>query len=222
MLSHEQLVFLESQLHLLKGENEKHINQLKENNKQILDDQLTELSTTDNHPGDLGTELFDVERDRALIDTITYEQKKIDDAFLAMHEGTYGICKVCHKEIPYERLQIVPMTSYCVEHAINADVLGDGSSMDLIISKPIIDHREYYTEFSEDFIDPLLEFANGDQSDNNERFMEVLDNSVGVDMEGNITIFKTEELQQYERDLDDDEIDYLYGASVDQSYEDNI
>lgn len=222
MLSHEQLIFLESQLHLLKEENEKHIHQLKENNKQILDDSITELSTTDNHPGDLGTELFDVERDRALIDTITYEQRKIDDAFTSMKEGTYGICKVCHKEIPYERLQIVPMTSYCVEHAIHADVLGDGSDSDVIISKPIIDRKEYYTEFSEDFIDPLLEFANGDQSDNNERFMEVLDNSVGVDMEGNITIFKTEELQQYERDLDDDEIDYLYGTSIDESYEDNF
>lgn len=222
MLSHEQLIFLESQLNLLKEENEKHIHQLKENNKQILDDALTELSTTDNHPGDLGTELFDVERDRALIDTISYEQRKIDDAFTSMKEGTYGICKVCHKEIPYERLQIVPMTNYCVEHALHADVLGDGSNSDVIISKPIIDHKEYYTEFSEDFIDPLLEFANGDQSDNNERFMEVLDNSVGVDMEGNITVFKTRELQQYERDLDDDEIDYLYGTSIDESYEDNF
>jgi len=222
LLSQEHLLHLQTQLHHLKHENEKSIKQLKGNNKKILDDQATELSTTDNHPGDLGTELFDLERDRALIDSITYEQRKIDDALAAMQDGTYGICKVCHKDIPYDRLQAVPMTSYCIQHAINADVLGDGSQRNVIISPPILDHDEYYTEFSEDFMDPLLEFANGDQSANNEESMEVIDNSVGVDMEGNVTVFKTRELEQYERDLDDDEIDYLYGMLPDGDYEDNF
>ena len=222
MLSHEHLQYLESQLHYLKQENEKSMKQLRENNKQILDDQITELSSTDNHPGDLGTELFSLERDWALIDSITYEQRKIEDALAAIQKGTYGICKVCHKDIPYERLQAVPMTSYCIEHAINADVLGDGSQRNVIVSPPILDHDEYYTEFSEDFIDPLLEFANEDQSANNEELMEVIDNSVGVDMYGNVTIYKTRELEQYERDLDDDEIDYLYGTLPDCDYEDNF
>lgn len=32
-------------------------------------------------------------------------------------EGTYGVCAACGKDIPYERMEAVPDTDYCVDCA---------------------------------------------------------------------------------------------------------
>ncbi|MDQ7861445.1 TraR/DksA C4-type zinc finger protein [Peribacillus frigoritolerans] len=76
-----------------------------------------ELSSYDNHPADLGTELFEMERNQALDEHAQSEMEKIDEALKAMEEGSYGHCKTCNKEIPIERLEALPSTLYCVEHA---------------------------------------------------------------------------------------------------------
>ena len=34
-----------------------------------------------------------------------------------MEEGTYGKCVVCGKEIPYERMEALPMALTCIDHA---------------------------------------------------------------------------------------------------------
>jgi DnaK suppressor protein len=40
--------------------------------------------------------------------------EEIDLALSRIAEGTYGICEVCGKVIPLERLRAVPATRYCV------------------------------------------------------------------------------------------------------------
>ena len=88
-----------------------------------------EISSYDNHPADLGTELFDKERYQAINDHGEEEIEKIEAALEAIEEGTYGVCKECGQEIPYERLEVVPSTLYCVEHTpeqkINEDVFNE-------------------------------------------------------------------------------------------------
>lgn len=76
-----------------------------------------ELSMYDNHPADMGTALYDREKDRALHEHAQSEIGKIQIALKAMENGTYGTCEVCQKDISYERLLIVPYTTFCVEHA---------------------------------------------------------------------------------------------------------
>lgn len=76
-----------------------------------------ELSIYDNHPADMGTVLVDREKDLALHEHADSETKKIELALKAIQQGTYGICHVCEKEIPYDRLLAIPYTTYCVEHA---------------------------------------------------------------------------------------------------------
>ncbi|MFH1171850.1 MAG: TraR/DksA C4-type zinc finger protein [bacterium] len=39
-----------------------------------------------------------------------------DEALAAIEKGTYGTCRVCGKEIDFERLSIVPSTTLCREH----------------------------------------------------------------------------------------------------------
>jgi DnaK suppressor protein len=41
--------------------------------------------------------------------------KLIDDALFKMAHGTYGICEACAKPIGIKRLQILPLTQFCIE-----------------------------------------------------------------------------------------------------------
>jgi RNA polymerase-binding protein DksA len=43
--------------------------------------------------------------------------RAIDDALERIKNGTYGVCEVCGKEIEEERLQAVPWTTLCIQHA---------------------------------------------------------------------------------------------------------
>src|SRR5690625_1811230 len=80
-------------------------------------DAIGELSSYDNHPADLGTELFERGKDLALSDHAERELEKINESLHAIAEGTYGICRVCSASISYERLIANPTADTCVEHA---------------------------------------------------------------------------------------------------------
>ncbi|MCT1577370.1 yteA family sporulation protein [Oceanobacillus kimchii] len=76
-----------------------------------------ELSNYDNHPGDTGTELFEREKDISLQEHTEKELEDINKALHSLEEGSYGICTVCGEDIPYERLEAIPTTDRCIEHA---------------------------------------------------------------------------------------------------------
>lgn len=80
-------------------------------------DAIGELSSYDNHPADLGTELFERGKDLTLSDHAERELEKINESLHAIAEGTYGICRVCSASISYERLIANPTADTCVEHA---------------------------------------------------------------------------------------------------------
>lgn len=42
------------------------------------------------------------------------ELARIDRALEAMDDGEYGVCVVCGKDIPFERLKVEPMTQHCI------------------------------------------------------------------------------------------------------------
>jgi YteA family regulatory protein len=87
----------------------------KYNNKdESLRETVDELSAYDNHPADLGTELFEREREMALEDHRGAELEKINTALEAIEKGIYGKCQVCGEDIPIERLEVLPSTLYCV------------------------------------------------------------------------------------------------------------
>src|SRR5699024_8544511 len=80
-------------------------------------DSVGELSSYDNHPGDMGTEMYEREKDIALNEHAERELEEINEALHAIDEGTYGICRVCSMDISYERLKAVPTADTCREHA---------------------------------------------------------------------------------------------------------
>ncbi|WP_332647764.1 TraR/DksA C4-type zinc finger protein [Lysinibacillus sp. 54212] len=90
-----------------------------------LRDATDELSTIDNHPADLATELFEREKDIALKAHDEDELSKVDAALHAMENGTYGVCAKCKVDIPYERLIAIPYTAFCLSHSEDRSVPND-------------------------------------------------------------------------------------------------
>lgn len=85
-----------------------------------LRDTTAELSTVDNHPADLGTELYEREKDMAIHVHEHSELEKVNNALLAMKNETYGVCDDCGEDIPFERLEALPYTTRCINHAENS------------------------------------------------------------------------------------------------------
>jgi YteA family regulatory protein len=75
-----------------------------------------ELSMYDNHPADIGTELFERSKDLALNEQMEIQLEQVDEALALMQAGNYGTCVFCHEPIPFERLQTIPTTLYCIKH----------------------------------------------------------------------------------------------------------
>lgn len=82
-----------------------------------MSDALGEFSLYDNHPADVGSEMFEREKDLALYNLDRETLREIEQALQRMEEGTYGLCTVCGQAIPVERLQALPQAVTCKEHA---------------------------------------------------------------------------------------------------------
>jgi RNA polymerase-binding transcription factor DksA len=76
------------------------------------------------HPGDIGTDLFERERDLGLLEQVDGELHEVEEAFRRLDEGTYGVCEVCGRPIPDERLEAIPTARFDAEHEPTASGLG--------------------------------------------------------------------------------------------------
>lgn len=74
-----------------------------------------ELSNIDQHPADVGTELFEEERDQSMIDRLKRELEAIDRAEERIANGTYGVSVESGEPIPDERLEAIPHADRTVE-----------------------------------------------------------------------------------------------------------
>ena len=71
-------------------------------------------ATYSTHMADQGTDAQ--EREKAFFYASRDQKylKHLNDALERIENGTYGICKSCGKEIPFKRLEAVPITQQCV------------------------------------------------------------------------------------------------------------
>ena len=77
---------------------------------------MSELSSIDQHPADIGTEEFEREKDLSILEQIEEELVAVDTAFKLLESGEYGKCEVCGKPIGDERLEARPTATRCIEH----------------------------------------------------------------------------------------------------------
>jgi RNA polymerase-binding transcription factor DksA len=84
---------------------------------QSESDQLSELSSLDQHQGDIATETFEREKDFSLLEQLQAEIDDLDAALRKVEEGTYGTCEICGNEISPDRLEARPGSRTCIDHA---------------------------------------------------------------------------------------------------------
>ena len=83
-----------------------------------------ELSSVDQHPGDSGTETFEMEKNVSLLEQVDDELLEVEAAVQRLEGGTYGTCQVCVRPIGDERLEAMPATRFCVEDQAKAERQG--------------------------------------------------------------------------------------------------
>lgn len=85
----------------------------------------SELSSgLDQHPADVGSELFEREKELGIVESFDIALLEIDAAEQRLEDGTYGTCVECGITIPEERLEARPATARCVEHQAAAEHAG--------------------------------------------------------------------------------------------------
>jgi DnaK suppressor protein len=74
-----------------------------------------ELADYDQHPGDVGTEVFEHEKNVSILEQVNAQLSDIDAAFERLDKGTYGICEACGRPIEPARLEERPFARFCLE-----------------------------------------------------------------------------------------------------------
>ncbi|WP_291650968.1 TraR/DksA C4-type zinc finger protein [Clostridium sp.] len=115
-MNKEELTYYKNKLNEEKNRITDLINQLDDNGVTRFNAEVaSELSFYDNHPSDIASETFEVEKGRALEANERALLDKIDDAVRAIDEGSYGRCQKCGKEIDKERLDFLPYALNCID-----------------------------------------------------------------------------------------------------------
>ncbi|WP_108672236.1 TraR/DksA C4-type zinc finger protein [Peribacillus acanthi] len=234
MISNQQLKSLKDELLSQKASLEHTIENTKhETMEEGEKDNVGELSSYDNHPADLGSELYEREKDMALGVHAESELSKIEQALLAMEKGSYGKCKECGKDIPFERLEIVPYSLYCVEHTPDQTTASDRPGEEEILEAPhrdsfdrrknpyIIDHEDSFQEVARYGTSETPSDYTGDRkdysslyrdADDNEGFTEEIETFVGNDMSGkNRSIYPNKTHEKYEEILEREDMESPIG-----------
>jgi DnaK suppressor protein len=74
-----------------------------------------ELSSIDQHTADAGSQLFDAERDRSMIERLEGDLEAIKRARKRLDDGTYGVSVDSGNPIPDERLEALPWAERTVD-----------------------------------------------------------------------------------------------------------
>ncbi len=159
---------------LLKQEQEiEHTVENMEENKTAEQDKYspTELSNYDNHPAEMGTQLFQVEFNNALKVHEEHLLKEIHDALGRIDRGIYGKCAFCGKEIDIERLKAIPYTRLCIgceeSKAVDPEVLARGRPNEELIwdapfGRKYLNKREDDENEGLDYLNDLVKYGTSD------------------------------------------------------------
>jgi len=89
----------------------------------IKHEEWEETEITSEEELESGVNVNEIDEDmknKALSDHLELRLKEVNNALKRIEDKTYGICQVCQKEIPLERLKANPAASTDIEHAEEA------------------------------------------------------------------------------------------------------
>lgn len=229
MLTDNQISILKNELHQLKAQLDQ--TDFEEDSKENIRENTGELSLYDNHPGDMGTELFEREKDFALSIHSKDELNKVNAALEAIENQTYGSCKECSAPIPFERLQAVPYALFCVEHSKEQNIAENRPSEEDILIPPSANtysERHKGTNHEDDSFQEVARYGTsetpsdfeGDFQDYNQLyddelkdgFTEEYETFSATDIEGNnLHISQSEGEKEYIEKLDEEGLESPLG-----------
>jgi len=234
MLTVEQKEMLRSRLMKWKEELTNRIDETEHfgMDEEFIKESLNELSNYDNHPADHGTEEFERGKDLALNEHAEKELRDVTQALEAMQEGTYGICQVCHQEIPFDRLEALPTTQTCIDHAREKSIPRDRPVEEDVLRPPFgefeYDEKDATLFDAEDSWQSVARYGTSEtpsdfydqsklsyndmyiESDEPVGFVEEIEGFIITDMEGNY-IGVNEDHNKYESFLDDAKVSSIFG-----------
>jgi len=115
-MDNNQRAYLKEKLITEAKKTDKAIGQMRENGETDMSEYSpVELSNYDNHPADLGSELYSVEMNLALKVHEQSKSNEVKNALNKFENGSYGKCENCKKEIEYERLDAMPYARFCMD-----------------------------------------------------------------------------------------------------------
>lgn len=79
-----------------------------------MNDSVGELSGYDNHPADLGSDMFERGKDMALREAGFRRLDQVQEALARIDRGTYGVCERCGRPIGEARLEADPAVDLCM------------------------------------------------------------------------------------------------------------
>ena len=90
-----------------------------EGERMQLNEQLTELDggEFDENFADSGQVAAEQGEAHALASSLKDQLDAVEQALVKLDEGTYGLCERCRQPIPAARLEAVPASRFCIEHA---------------------------------------------------------------------------------------------------------
>jgi DnaK suppressor protein len=119
-----------------------------------LSESTNELSMYDEHPADIGSEVFEREKDAGLLELYEIELEKVRDALAREEQGKYGICELCGKEIEPARLQRLSNTTVCAGCAHRTqDRFVRPEEQEIISAGEMADEGEAFDISGHDFYD---------------------------------------------------------------------
>lgn len=119
-----------------------------------LSESTNELSLYDEHPADIGSEVFEREKDAGLLELYEFELEKVRDALEKVEQGNYGLCEVCGEPIEPARLQRLSHTTLCASCAHKTqDKFTRPAEQDVISAGEMADEGEAFDISGHDFYD---------------------------------------------------------------------
>lgn len=131
---------------------------------------IGELSVCDNHPADIGDELFERSKDLALKDNAQILLEQVEHALQKIENGNYENCSKCGKQIPFSRLEALPWANKCIACQEQDDAL-DPPSRPLeeeVLTPPFhqnfLDHdkNEFIGFDGEDALQAVMRYGSSD------------------------------------------------------------
>ena len=92
--------------------------------KRLTEDASEDTPGYSIHMADAGTDSFD--RDLAL-GLASFGQEalyEVDEALQRLDDGTYGVCEMTGRAIPWKRLEAIPWTRFSIEAEVQLETLG--------------------------------------------------------------------------------------------------